>query len=59
LPAAEQRALERAPGSISLAELVSKLESRGSARAADVHRAVLLGLSAGVLVMPGWPVPTA
>jgi two-component system, OmpR family, response regulator len=59
LTGAEQRALERAPGSISLHDLVGKLESRGSARRADAHRAVLLGLSSGTLVMPGWPVPVA
>lgn len=57
LAAPEQRALTHAPGSPSLADLVQRLERRGSARAADVHRAVLLGLSAGILVMPGWPVP--
>jgi eukaryotic-like serine/threonine-protein kinase len=55
----EQRALERAPGSVSLEELVKKLSARGSAPRQEVQRAVLLGLSSGQLVMPGWPVPLA
>jgi eukaryotic-like serine/threonine-protein kinase len=59
LTAGEQRALSRAPGSVSLTDLVNRLESRGSAQRADVQRGVLLGLSAGMLVMPGWPVPIA
>jgi hypothetical protein len=59
LPKAEQLALDRAPGSTSVSELVAKLEARGSATAPDVHRALFLGLSAGMLVMPGWPVPGA
>jgi hypothetical protein len=53
---AERRALVAAPGAGSLDELVVQLEQRGVARAERTRRAVFIGLSAGVLVSPGWAV---
>jgi hypothetical protein len=50
----EAAALERAPGAHSLSRLVTSLASEGVARPACTLRALFIGISAGVITVPGW-----
>ncbi len=59
LPIAERRALELAPGSPSLEMLLARLAADGVATPEQALRAVFVGLSAGLVAMPGWRVRSA
>jgi serine/threonine protein kinase len=51
----ERRALERALKSSSIETLVAQLAGEGVAPASVTLRALFLGLSLGMLALPGWP----
>ena len=55
LPEAEATALGRAGGAPSLEDLVIQLASEGVAMPSETLRSVFVGLSAGLLAVPGWP----
>jgi hypothetical protein len=59
LPIAERRALELAGGSPSLEALVARLAADDVATPEQALRAVFVGLSAGLIAMPGWRVRSA
>lgn len=54
LPIAERRALELAGGSPSLETLVARMAADDVATPEQTLRAVFIGLSAGLVAMPGW-----
>ncbi|MBN2197135.1 MAG: serine/threonine protein kinase [Polyangiaceae bacterium] len=55
LSAAQRRALELAPGAPSLRRLLAELARDAAVRPEDSLRGVFMGLAAGLLIMPGWP----
>lgn len=59
LPIAERRALELAGGSPSLESLVARLAAEDVATPEQALRALFVGLSAGLIAMPGWRVRSA
>ena len=57
LNAAERAAVEQAPSAPSIRELSAELAQQGTAHISDTLRGVFIGLSAGLLTVPGWPAP--
>jgi hypothetical protein len=51
----ERRALERAIKAPSIEALVAELANENVAQPADTLRGLFLGVSVGVLTLPGWP----
>jgi eukaryotic-like serine/threonine-protein kinase len=55
LPAPERRAVELSAGAKSLSELLADLAAEQVATPEQALRGIFIGLSAGLIVVPGWP----